>query len=64
MDPKERVVAFQWNDEEVDDELLLIEEDVDRPTDARARHMVAVRHCDLQAEAEATGGGGMLQRQR
>jgi hypothetical protein len=50
VNPKDHVVSFQRNHEEIDDELLLINEDVHHPTNARAGYPIPVRHGDVQAD--------------
>jgi hypothetical protein len=45
---KDHVVSLQGNDKDIDDELFLIGEDVDCPTDASGGDTVTVRHDYLQ----------------
>jgi hypothetical protein len=46
--PKDHVVSFQWDHEEINDELILIDEDVHRPANACASHPIPVCHGDMQ----------------
>jgi hypothetical protein len=54
------VIALEWNDEDIQDEFLMVNEDVDNPIDARASNEVVIsdRYLQAKAKVEVAGLGG------
>lgn len=60
MHTEHHVVALEWNDEDIQDEFLMVNEDVDNPIDARASNEVVIsdRYLQAKAKVEVAGLGG------
>jgi hypothetical protein len=52
LDTQHHVVATEWNGEEIDDELLIVDEDVDVTTNPDAGDAVAIVNRHVEAWAE------------
>jgi hypothetical protein len=45
---KDHVIDLEWNDKEVQYELLIVDEDVDCATDSLTGDEIAISYCDIQ----------------